>query len=725
MQELVQSRSWRVTKPLRFLQRLIARTTMDIKFRLHRLRTLLARGVASLRTRGIYATWQRVRKRGTPPLMEITLDVPESPPVFTSFAVGTAMIRVHGAVDVSIVIPVYNKFAYTETCLRAIAQAPSPLNFEVIVVDDCSTDETWDNLQKISGIRAHRNVQNLGFIGACNAGAALAEGEFVLFLNNDTAVQAGWLDYLIDSLRMIPDAGLVGAMLIYPDGRLQESGGIIFRDGSGWNYGRFGDPKDPQYGYVREVDYCSGAAIAIKRSLFNQFDGFDTHYAPAYYEDTDLAFKVREAGFKVYVQPAAKVVHFEGISSGTDLTQGTKRYQVVNQEKFLSRWAKVLLSHPPAPPAQMIGVSSEHRARKHVLVVDAVTPMPDQDSGSLRMVNLLSILKSEGCAVTFFCEGLHYHKGYAENLQQMGIQILYAPYIQSEPEWLSEHGAKFDAVLLSRHYVAAPLLPLIRAHCRKAKLIFDTVDLHFLREEREAELRADSAQLSGAQKTKMQELQLMRDSDVTLVVSSVEQNLLKQLAPQIKVEILSNIHDVPGRKADFDSRHDLLFVGGFQHPPNVDAVLWFVADVLPIVRQTLPELKLHLVGSNTPPSISALASELVVVHGFVADIDPLLSQTRLSIAPLRYGAGVKGKVNMAMAHGLPVIATPCAVEGMHCKDHYDVMIGESATNFAQALIAAYTDADLWLKLSDGGLENVRTHFSFDAARVQVKAIFGL
>jgi O-antigen biosynthesis protein len=725
IQEFIQSRSWRITKPLRFAQRSFSRMTLSLKFRLQRLVSLARRAVSSVRTRGLSATVQRALKRSDAPMPTMPLSLPEKPDVFTGFEVTGTATNDQQSIDVSIVIPVYNKFDYTETCLRALAAAPSKLNVEVIVVDDCSSDETWGNLQQISGIHAHKNAQNLGFIGACNAGAAIARGEYVLFLNNDTAVQAEWLDCLIETLRTAPLAGMVGSMLIYPDGRLQESGGIIFNDGSGWNYGRFDDPQDPHYNYVREVDYCSGAAIALKRSLFNEFGGFDTLYTPAYYEDTDLAFKVRQAGLRVYVQPQSKVVHFEGISSGTDLTSGIKRYQVVNQQKFLARWATVLATHPPAPPHQAIGISCEHRARRQVLVVDAVTPMPDQDSGSLRMVNLLSILRSEGCAVTFFCDGLHYHKGYAEALQQMGVQVLYAPFIKSEPAWLAAHGAKFDVVLLSRHYVAAPLLPLIRAHCRKAKIVFDTVDLHFLREEREAELRQDRTHSAMAAKTKQQELAIMQASDLTLVVSPIEQNLLASMVPQVKVDILSNIHDVPGRAAAIDERADLLFVGGFQHPPNVDAALWFVQEILPLVHARLPQIKLHLVGSNTPASINALASDHVIVHGFVPDIDPMLAKARLSIAPLRYGAGVKGKVNMAMAHGLPVIATPAAVEGMHCKDRHDVMIGESAQAFADALVEAYQDASLWLQISDGGLENVRTHFSFEAARSQIRKIFAL
>ena len=730
-QAILQSSSWKLTRPLRVAMRAKQQLLSRLIFQMRRAKTLVTRGISSLRTRGFSATLQRVWRKDAPLLHPVTLALPVLPEKFAAYHVAGTVASDAGSIAVSIVIPVYNKFNYTDTCLRSLSADVSKLRVEIIVVDDCSTDaETWQNLSEISGIRAIKNPQNLGFIGACNAGAAAANGEFIVFLNNDTAVQAGWLDALIATFDARPDAGLVGAKLVYPDGRLQESGGIIFNDGSGWNYGRFADPNDPQYGFVREVDYCSGAAIALRKSLFDEFGGFDTLYAPAYYEDTDLAFKVRQAGLKCYVQPISVVVHFEGISSGTDLTSGIKRYQVINQAKFLARWAEVLKTHPAPPPKTAIAVASQHRAKKFILVVDAVTPMPDQDSGSLRMVNLLTILVNSGCAVTFFCEGRHYHSGYAEKLQALGIQVLYHPYLQSEPTWLAENGARFDSVLLSRHYIAAPLLALVREHCRRARIIFDTVDLHFLREERQAELAGDAAMARAALKTRAQELAVITASDLTLVVSPIEQVLLKELLPLARVEILSNIHEVPGCAAGYAARAGLLFVGGFQHPPNVDAVLWFVREVLPLARAKLaaallPEFVLHLVGSNTPAEIAVLSCDYVIVHGFVRDIDPLLAAARLSVAPLRYGAGVKGKVNMAMAHGLPVIATGAAVEGMHCSHGTDVMIGDCAQEFADALVQTYQDPELWQRLSEGGLRNVSTHFSFDAAKAVVERVFGL
>ena len=198
-------------------------------------------------------------------------------------------------------------------------------------------------------------------------------------LNNDTLVQEGTIDALAHTFEEHANVGLVGAKLYFDDGSLQEAGGIVFSDGSAMNYGRGEDPRRPEFNYVRDADYCSGAAIMLSLALWRELGGFDNYYVRAYYEDTDLAMRVRGAGYRVLYQPFARIVHSEGATSGTDLSQGEKRYQSENRVRFLNRWRKTLEANHPAPGSPP-GLARDRIASGRALIIDWATPMPDHDS---------------------------------------------------------------------------------------------------------------------------------------------------------------------------------------------------------------------------------------------------------------------------------------------------------------------------------------------------------
>jgi glycosyltransferase involved in cell wall biosynthesis len=290
---------------------------------------------------------------------------------------------------------------------------------------------------------------------------------------------------------------------------------------------------------------------------------------------------------------------------------------------------------------------------------------------------------------------------------------------------LGERGGEFDLVVLSRHYIAARHMATVRAFAPHALIAFDTVDLHFLREERLADLDASRTARGAAAAKRTEELALIRRADVTLVVSDVERDLLADLAPQAKVIVLSNIHDRHEHGRPFAQRAGLLFVGGFRHPPNTDAVLWYANDVLPRIRTSLPGVKSYIVGADPPATIRSLATDDLVIAGFVPDLTPYLEGCRVSISPLRYGAGVKGKVNQAMSFGLPVVATTPSIEGMHLRPGSDVLVGDDPAAFADAVVLAYRDQALWERLAAGGRDNVSRHFSPEVATAAITELLTL
>ncbi len=626
---------------------------------------------------------------------------------------------IHDRVDISIIIPVFNNWSDTLACLGSIVQFTDGPTYEVIVSDNASTDETPEMMKRIEGVVYSRNDQNLGFIGSCNRAATRARGEFLVFLNNDTVVTPGWLEALRRTFHDIPGTGLAGAKLLYPDGRLQEAGGMIWRDASGSNYGKFDDPDHPRYNFAREVDYCSGACLMVPRALFEHFGGFDSHYKPAYYEDADLAFKIREAGHKVIYQPLAKIVHYEGLTHGQSVKSGVRTYQEVNQSKFRQRWGARLTAHPQpsdAPIRIVHAHGEEANSRGQVLVIDHRLPTPDRDAGSLRMLEMVRAICRRGHHVSFIPDNLIAPSPYQQALQGIGVEVIHHPYYRSVLSFLKQHSEDFDLVIISRAEIAARHMATVRRFAPRAKVVFDTVDLHFLREERAAQLKQDPMLRASAARRKQQELKLARSADLTLVVSPLEKDILDRERLGLDVRIISTIYpldgaDIPG----FEGRRNILFIGGFEHPPNADAVLYFAREIFPLIKASIPEAVFQVIGADPTAEILQLASQDIQVLGYVPEVRHFFDQARLSVAPIRYGAGVKGKVNQSMSLGVPAVVTRVAAEGMYLVHEQNAMIADEPEGFTAAVVRLWTEPEIWHRLSFNGRENLREHFSVEAA----------
>jgi GT2 family glycosyltransferase/glycosyltransferase involved in cell wall biosynthesis len=612
----------------------------------------------------------------------------------------------NAAIKTSIIIAVFNKAAFTFQCLQSLLREVDLDHREIIIVDNASSDDTAQLLSQFSDlIYVISNEENRGFVDACNQGAAAARGEFLVFLNNDTEVSPGWLTQLEETAEQKLTVGAVGSMFLYPDGSIQEAGAIVWKNGDAHHYGWGGSPDDRRFNFAREVDYCSAASLLIRKELFDKLGGFDRRFAPAYYEDVDLCFSVRSLGYKVMYQPASRLVHYEGATAGRDVKQGIKHFQITNRERFVEKWRAVLdrehleknLKHVPEAAHRLTGPT--------ILVFDERVPSPDRDAGSARMWMILKTL-AQWSHVVFMPFNHAQEARYEAALWKAGIETA-----QTIDYRLLLKSSKVKAAIVSRPLLAEALIPRIRRANHDVTIVFDMVDAHFIRLERESKVSGDPQLAREAQQYQKLEVRLAQMSDLIWCNSSEDKRVMQHAAPGKRIEVLPTIHELHDRGKPFAERADVLFVGNLAHRPNSDGIHFLMKEIFPLIQKSLPRIKLYIVGDNASPEILAYASNHVRVNGYVVDIAPLFEGCRVFVAPVRFGAGVKGKIGEAMSYGLPVVTTSIGAEGFGLTNEVNIMIADDPADFAAAVSRLYSEKELWQTLADNSHLHIDENFT--------------
>ena len=619
--------------------------------------------------------------------------------------------------DVSVVMVLYGGGKVATRAISALAQNTEPC-FELILVDNASQDDSLARVEEqVEGATVVRNTTNTGFGPASNQGAALARGRTLCFLNSDALVEPGWLPPLLETLAE-PGVGAAVPLFLNENGTVQEAGSVVDSIGHAHAVGGDGDPRDFRYRFRREVDFGSAACMLVPAELFFELGGFDELFAPAYFEDTDLCFKLHERGLKTIFEPRSRVVH---IRHGSGTSGAARKLMEEHRDVFVERWGERLTRRPrlvevAQKPHQMLA-ARDAEALDRILVIDDRVPYTDRGSGDPRMAALLGELAAlwPAARITFAASHGEDAERYAEPLLRQGIEIVAQP--ADWTDWFEERRFHYGVVIVSRQQNAGAFHGHLSRTQPQALRVFDTEALSFLRLERLAELTAPGKEQktirAASANTRKWEIQAVQDADVIFCVSDEEARFIAEVAPGTPAYVLPGIvarePDPPG----FDQRSDLLFFGGFlagAASPNADSLRYLIDEVLPLFWEEHPDVGLNVVGADMDESIRALDGPRVRIVGYVEDPAGWLGRARVHVNPMRFGAGLKQKFLDSLAAGLPFVTTSIGAEGFPLGDVRGSLVADDPAGLAQRLGRLYDDRDEWERAQAHLLELAATRF---------------
>lgn len=634
-------------------------------------------------------------------------------------------LPLHPAPLVSVILLFYNRAEVSLQCLETLSEAAGDIPFEVIIIDNASTDQTSLLLDRIKNARIVRNPENQGFGGGCNQAADLASGRYLFFLNNDTQLIPNSLKVLVETLEAEENIGAVGGRLIFPDGRLQEAGSIIWQDGTCVGYGRYDDPFMPEYSYKRDVDFCSGAMLLTPRELFFSMGKFDPRYQPAYYEDADYCMQLWESGYRVVYQPFAVAVHHEYGSAGSSQALALQQR---NWKEFQAKWQRALEDHQP-PGTDAVVFARQHRSNsKRILIFDDHTPDYRLGVGYPRTYRILETLADLGYQVTYLpVLSRKFIPEIIQPLQRKGVEILHdssgrqigiEAFLRSRPEY-------YDVVMVSRPHNMQIVRGFLSKYAGRAACIYDAEALFSLRELKFNELKGIHLPERNQEQLILDEVGLVKGADVVTTVSPLEREVFQKYGAP-RVEILSHVVRPEPTSTAFEDRKGLLFVGGIldSPSPNEDAVLYFAREIFPLIRRDL-DCEFHVVGSNRIKSIWDLQSDSIHVIGRVEDLRLYYDACRVFVVPTRYAGGIPLKMLDAAANGLPGVVTPLIAAQLGWEADKDILVGGDPAEFAARTISLYRDRDLFHRLRENALRRVRSDYSPENFENSLRSVLDL
>lgn len=614
---------------------------------------------------------------------------------------------------ISIILVLFNKAELTYACLRSLKQNAG-LPLEIIIVDNHSTDFTYELLNNVKVSEIIYNNENLHFITACNQALEYVSSRTVLFLNNDTEIEEGSLSSALESLYQRDNIGAVGAKLVLPNGRLQEAGNIIWNDGSCLGYGRGRSPFLPEYNFKRIVDYCSGAFLLTRTELIKKHGGFDLRFLPAYYEETDYCLWLQENGYDVVYDPNVRIKHFEFGSSSKEEGTGL---QNINRKKFVEKHSHQLKKHFKPDESNILHArfAASQQDKRKILYIEDRVPHPTLGTGLPRSLSIIKILEELGCLVTIYPNTFPC----AENLGEIYKHI--SPFIEVAIElgisrfsqFLEKRKEFYDIIWVTRPHNMKTCKESLLKYNPNYDIIYDAEAIFAEREIRRQKILNNAGDVHEFKRMIDEEIDLCSFADTIVAVSETDASKFIDHGIK-KVKVVGHTLRIHAGKNDFNDRQDMLFVGNldYDESPNADSIVWFVNEVLPIIRKDIPEIQLHIVGSNKAPSIQKINAKGVQIHGKVIDLKKYYDNCRIFIAPTRFAAGIPYKVHEAASFGIPVVATDLLVNQLGWSNNKHILSSEiDKYSFSSAVINLYKDETLWKEIRSNALKIIEKDFS--------------
>ncbi|MBG0792006.1 glycosyltransferase [Methylocystis sp. H62] len=620
---------------------------------------------------------------------------------------------------ISVIIILFNKANLTFDCIDSlykIAQTSEDLDLEVIIFDNASTDNTKKLLGRLDNVVVTQNEENVGFLRAVNQAAKGARGKYLLLLNNDTQVQFGALEAACDLLDEDPSVGAVGARLVLPDGKVQEAGSIIWKDGSCLGYGRGRSLDDPSVMFQREVDYCSGAFLMTRTDLFRQLDGFDEAFAPAYYEEADYCARLWQKGYKIVFEPNATIIHFEFGSAASRewAEQQQKKNQILFVKKHSSFLASRWVPEPLNVPHARFAVSTRHR----VLFIEDRVPFPWMGSGFPRSKELLD------CIVEALGDQAHISLCIT-NVQDLDwpairevvnrrVEITITDTHSSLAKALSEH--RPDLTIVCRPHNMKLLNEVLEQNPELGatmRVLYDAEALFAVRDIERKKLQGELLTAAQIDTLLGNEIELTKRAFAVLTVSESEKQIFEKYC-SCPIIIVGHSVNEKVYRTPFEQRSGFLFVGSIhdENSPNADSLIWFFEEIWPRIKKSLgPKAFLKVAGPNKSRAVKAKVPPDVELLGRVEDLGPVYSNARVFIAPTRFSAGIPLKVLEAAGTGVPCVITPQLCQQLSWKNGRECLVGADAENFAEQCIKLYNDSVLWTSVQNFALKSIEQQYS--------------